>query len=109
VGWTSVPNPDEYFDFEQGWNRGTLAWDTGTAPTALFYGMDASLKLLMDTGIERIQSHLENLTDQLCDLLRENNYEVVSSRAPAEKSQIVCIRSKAGISPMALYSHLKRR
>ena len=35
VGWTSVPDPDDYFNFEQGWNRGALAWETGTGATAL--------------------------------------------------------------------------
>ena len=33
VGWVSVPNPDDYFNFEQGWNRGALAWETGTGPS----------------------------------------------------------------------------
>src|SRR5262245_39936755 len=46
VGWISVPNPDDYFNFDQGWNRGTLAWETGTGPTALIHGLKASLELL---------------------------------------------------------------
>jgi hypothetical protein len=33
----------------------------------------------------------------------------MSSRLPGEKSQIVCIRHQAGMSPMALYIHLKDR
>src|SRR6185295_1114494 len=97
VGWTSVPNPDDYGNYEQGWNEGTLAWETGTAPVALLHGLEASLKLLNEVGIGRIESYLETLTDYLCEQLRNTAYEVVSSRRAGEKSQIVCIRNSAGL------------
>ncbi len=109
VGWVSVPNPDDYFNFEQGWNRGTLAWETGTGPASLFYGFKASLELLATHGAERIKLYLEELTDQLCEGLKRKRYEVVSSRAAAEKSQIVCIRSQTGLSAMALYHQLNAK
>ena len=109
VGWTSVPNPDDYGNYGQGWNEGTLAWETGTGPVALVHGLEASLKLLNEVGVGTIQAHLEKLTDHLCEQLRNTNYEVVSSRRRAEKSQIVCIRNTAGLSPMDLYSHLRKR
>ena len=109
VGWTSVPNPDDYGNYAQGWNEGTLAWETGTGPVALVHGLEASLKLLSEVGISTIQAHLEKLTDNLCEQLRNTNYEVVSSRRKGEKSQIVCIRNTAGLSSMDLYSHLRKR
>ncbi|HKR61868.1 MAG TPA: aminotransferase class V-fold PLP-dependent enzyme [Pyrinomonadaceae bacterium] len=109
VGWVSVPNPDDYNNFSQGWNKGTLPWETGTGPSALFYGMEASLKLLTETGVRRIAEYLEELTDHLCGRLANSDYEVVSSRAPQEKSQIVCIQHKGEFSPMSLYAHLKER
>jgi selenocysteine lyase/cysteine desulfurase len=109
VGWTSVPNPEDYSNFEQGWNKGTLAWETGTGPVALIHGLEASLKLLRDVGILHIQTHLETLTDHLCERLRDTQYEIVSSRGAGEKSQIVCIRHTAGLSSMDLYTHLKKR
>ena len=109
VGWTSVPNPEDHGNFEQGWNKGTLAWETGTGPAALIYGLEASLKLLQEVGIPHIQAHLEVLTDHLCDRLRNTEYKVVSSRRWGEKSQIVCISHLAGLSAMDLYAHLKKR
>jgi len=109
VGWTSVPNPEDYNNFEQGWNRGTLPWETGTGPAALFYGLEASLNLLTETGIANIQSYLETLTDHLCEKLRNTDYQVVSSRRSGEKSQIVCIRHTAGLTSMDVYSQLKKR
>lgn len=109
VGWVSVPNPEDYQNFAQGWNRGALAWETGTGPTALFHGLEASLKLLTKTGIGHIAAHLEQLTDYLCDELDGDQYQIVSSRLSGEKSQIVCIRQRQGISPLALYARLKER
>jgi len=109
VGWISVPNPDDYFNFEQGWNRGTLAWETGTGPASLLHGFRASLELLSRFGVQTIAKYLEELTDYLCDGLRARDYEVVSSRVPGEKSQIVCIAPQPGGSAMALYAHLKQR
>lgn len=106
VGWVSVPDPDDYLNFEQGWNRGTLAWETGTGASALIHGLRASLELLETFGVERIANYLEGLTNYLCEQLKEKNYEVVSSRAPGEKSQIVCIRHLDGLSAMHLYHHL---
>ena len=109
VGWTSVPNPDDYGNYEQGWNQGTLAWETGTGPVALIHGLEASLKLLNEVGVSRIQAYLETLTDHLCEQLRNTDYQVVSSRLAGEKSQIVCIRNSAGLSSMDLFAHLKKK
>jgi cysteine desulfurase/selenocysteine lyase len=109
VGWISVPDPEDYGNFDQEWNRGVLAWETGTGPSALIHGLEASLQLLTETGVSRIANHLEQLTDQLCDRMQGLNYQIISSRSRSEKSQIVCIRHKGGLSSMALYSHLKGR
>jgi cysteine desulfurase / selenocysteine lyase len=109
VGWISVPNPDDYLNFDQGWNRGALAWETGTGPASLLHGFKASLELIQSHGVSKIAGYLEELTDYLCERLAGNNYEVVSSRAPCEKSQIVCIRHRCGLSPISLYHHLLQR
>lgn len=109
VGWVSVPNPDDYQNFDQGWNRGTLAWETGTGPAALFYGLKASLELLHRYGPTRIATYLEELTDHLCDGVRTKPYEIVSSRTRGEKSHIVCLRHTGGISAMSLYARLKQK
>ena len=109
VGWVSVPNPDDYFNFEQGWNRGALAWETGTGPAALLHGFKASLELPTRFGVGNISNYLEELTDDLCEGLSGKRYEVVSSRSHGEKSHIVCIRHLDGLSAMALYHRLHAR
>lgn len=109
VGWISVPNPDDHGNFDQPWNRGALAWETGTGPSALIYGLEASLRLLSETGVERIAAYLEELTDYLCDRLDTGRYQIVSSRLKSEKSQTVSIRHKRGMDSLTLYSDLKKR
>ena len=109
VGWVSVPNPEDFSNFEQGWNKGALAWETGTGPAALIHGFKASLDLLHEYGPARISVYLEELTDHLCERLRTKPYHIVSSREAGEKSQIVCIRSTGSLSAMALYARLKQQ
>jgi selenocysteine lyase/cysteine desulfurase len=109
VGWVSVPHPEDHFNWDQGWNEGSLAWETGTGPAALLYGLEASLRLIRHQGVRRIQKYLRELTDYLCSQLDLQSYEIVSSRLENEQSQIVCIRHKGGIAAMELYSRLKKR
>lgn len=108
VGWISVPDPEDYANFEQGWNKGALAWESGTSAAALIHGFAASLKFLTEIGVGRIARYLEDLTDYLCERLEGSAYQIVSSRDPSEKSQIVCIRHPR-LSPMQLYANLKDR
>ena len=109
VGWVSVQDHEDYGNFDQDWKAGTLAWETGTAATALIHGLDSSLRLLTEIGVERIASHLKELTNHLCERLGGLNYEVVSSRRAGEGSQIVCIRHKGSHTANELYTHLKKQ
>lgn len=109
VGWMSVEEPEDYFNFEQPWKEAPLSWETGTLPTALIHGLDASLHLLLDAGVERINAHLNDLTDYLCESLRGRDYRIISSRRAGEKSQIVAVEHTGEWSAMKLYSHLKRQ
>jgi cysteine desulfurase/selenocysteine lyase len=106
VGWVSVPNAEDYQNFDQSWNKGTLAWETGTGPSSLIHGLVASLELLTKFDTAAVALYLEELTDYLCERIDPENYEIVSSRAKGEKSQIVCIKHRHGLSPMSIYQHL---
>lgn len=96
VGWISVETPWDFDDYEQNWKPNALAWESGTGPSSLFYGMEQSLKILNELGAEKIQGYLEELTDELCELLISKNYQLISSRLKGEKSQIVSLMPKSG-------------
>lgn len=106
VGWVSVDDPWDFADREQPFKPNVLAWESGTGPVSLYYGLEPSLMLLNSAGIENIEKHLAGLTDRLCDGLGGGDFEIVSSRAPGERSQIVCIRSKDGTPPNQLAARL---
>ncbi len=107
VGWISVEDGWNFADTEQPFKPNALAWETGTGTASLFYGLEQSAKLLFETGAERIENYLEDLTDYLCELLAGRNYEIVSSRAPGEKSPIVCIKNNDGVAPNEIAKHLE--
>jgi selenocysteine lyase/cysteine desulfurase len=64
--------------------------------------------LLTDTGLDRIEAYLDELTDYLCELLAGKKYEVISSRAPGEKSAIVCIRHLDGLTSNDIAAQLQK-
>lgn len=108
TGWQSVENPWDFENLEQKFKPNMLAWETGMCGSALFYGLEQSLKLLSETGAEKIAAYLEKLTDFLCEIMPAERYEIVSSRAGGEKSQIVSIKSRNNLSSCEVAEHLRR-
>jgi selenocysteine lyase/cysteine desulfurase len=107
VGWISVEEPWDFDDFEQPFKSNALAWESGTGGISLFYGLEQSLKILRETGLQNIENYLADLSDYLCELLAGKNYEIISSRAEGEKSQIVCIKHNGGLTSAELAKHLE--
>lgn len=107
VGWISVVDAWNFDDYEQNFKPNSLAWESGTSGAALFYGLEQSLKLLHETGAENIENHLENLTDFLCESLAGKDYDIISSRETGEKSQIVCVKHRGGLSSNQIAKHLE--
>lgn len=107
VGWISVEEPWDFDDHEQNYKPNALAWESGTGGSALFYGLEESLKLLNEAGVENIENYLEELIDFLCELLAGKNYEIISSREKGEKSQIVCIKHRNGLTSSEIAKKLE--
>ena len=108
VGWISVENSWDFEDSEQPFQPNALAWESGTSGISLFYGLEQSLKLLTETGAEKIESYLADLTDYLCESAAAKNYEIVSSRAGGEKSQIVCLKHRGQLNSSEIAKHLEK-
>lgn len=108
VGWISVEEAWDFEDREQEFKPTALAWETGTGTSSLFYGLEQSAKLLFETGADKIERYLEELTDYLCELVAGKNYEISSSRAAGEKSQIVCIKHTDGATSTEIAKRLEQ-
>jgi selenocysteine lyase/cysteine desulfurase len=109
VGWISVENSWNFDDYEQDWRPNALAWESGTNSSSLFYGLEQSLKILHKLGAKKIQDYLEELTDYLCELLPSKDYQIISSRAPGEKSQIVSLMPKNGETSQEVADYLQAK
>ena len=108
VGWISVVEPWDFSDIEQDFKPSALALESGTGPSSLFYGLEQSLMILHETGAASIASYLEGLSDHLCELLAGRDYDIISSRAPGEKSQIVCIKHRNGLTSSDIAAGLEK-
>ncbi len=106
VGWISVETPWDFEDRQQPFKPTALAWESGTACSSLFYGLEQSLKLLHSTGVGKIERYLGELTDHLCNGLKGKNYDIVSSRAPGESSHIVCALPRGDLGAFEIVAHL---
>jgi selenocysteine lyase/cysteine desulfurase len=107
TGWISVETPWDFEDREQPFKPNALAWESGTGASSLFYGLEQSLKLLTETGLEKIEKYLEDLSVGLCDSLAGKNYDIISSRKPGEKSAIVCIKNRDGVDSNDVFKKLE--
>lgn len=91
VGAFSVKNPLAFsadtFDLKPHAGR----WEGGALNVGGLSAMGASLKLLLDFGIENARARVLELTDYLCEGALARGWSVFSSRAEGEKSGIVSL------------------
>lgn len=109
VGWISVEDAWNFEAREQPLKPNALAWESGTGPASLFYGLEQSLLLLREAGEENIRSHLFQLGDQLCRGIEGRPYTVVSSLSSGERSQILCLQHRNGIPAHKIFRYLEER
>ncbi len=109
VGWISVETPWDFEDREQPFKPTALAWESGTGCSSLFYGLEQSLKLLTDTGLANIERYVDDLSTELCSGLAAKPYDIVSSQARGERSGIVCIRNRNGLTSNEVAAHLEQQ
>lgn len=108
VGWISVETPWDFVDREQPFKPNALAWESGTGASSLFYGLEQSLKLLTETGVDRIEDHIRELSDYLCYRLSEKTYTIISSRLADESSGIICVKHNRGVDCNVIASELQK-
>ena len=87
VGWLTVYNPEDYLNYDQPYAPSARRFEAGALNTAGVAGLGAAIELFLQIGLEKIESHLLDLGDFLCERLRERlndrGYRVASSRRSA--------------------------
>jgi selenocysteine lyase/cysteine desulfurase len=109
TGWISVAEPWDFEDRLQPFRDNALALESGTACSSLFYGLEASLKLLNQIGFKEIEAYLEELTDFFLSQLEDTDFQVVANTDKKYRSQIVALKHREISSSDAIASMLRKK
>jgi selenocysteine lyase/cysteine desulfurase len=89
VGWMNVVNATDYGNYDFTLRNDARRFECGTYNIPGILGFGASLKLMLEVGLETISKRVLFLTQRLSDGLKAKGFQVVSSRIPGEESGIV--------------------
>lgn len=78
VGWKSVVNEHEYENLEFLLKPNALKFEEGSLPAAGILALGASLKLLMDVGIENINCEVHRLGDLIIKEVKSRNFHLIT-------------------------------
>jgi cysteine desulfurase/selenocysteine lyase len=91
VGWWGVADRDDYFRYDSPLQDNARRFEEGSLNFLGIHGLGASLELLLEVGIPRIEERVLGLTDYLIAGLQERGYHITTPIAsPLERSGIVC-------------------
>ena len=106
VGWTAFEGTDDFSrmtEYSTAFRSDARRFEMITLPFQDFVGMNASLRMLMDVGIDRIAGHIRSLHRPLLDWARERGIRVASP-VGGHASAIVCL---APPDPQAAWAALR--
>ena len=89
LGWNSVIHPRDYGDPNPRLLDSAARYEGGTWPMGGYVGLEQSLKLLLEFGVERICERVLQMSQTLCERLSAAGATVVSARAKERASGIV--------------------
>jgi selenocysteine lyase/cysteine desulfurase len=95
VGWLAVQGSSDFnrlLDYKLAWYDDARRFEVGTLPYQDLAGFCASLEMLLDLGIDRIEHHIGRLTDSMVARLDESDAELVTPRERSRRAGIVTVR-----------------
>lgn len=105
-GWTNVAGYADYASRDMALRTDAGRYECGTLNTVGGFGLQASIELLLEAGIDNIAAAVTGLADRLADGALAKGYEVMGGRTPATASGIVSIR-KDGVDSRMIWSQLR--
>lgn len=97
VGWRSVKDmfaPIRRSSYE--FHHDAKRFETGYPSYPTIYALNYSTKLLLDTGIERIENHILRLGDELIGKLEAMGFTIITPQEPQLRAGNVCVASDRG-------------
>lgn len=105
VGWLSVKNSWDFFDYRLALKENAEKYEIGTANFIGIYGARASTDLLLAVSPEKILPHIIGLGSQLIEGLSDIGYKPVSILDPPSRSGILTFH---GRETDALFAYLQK-
>jgi cysteine desulfurase / selenocysteine lyase len=113
VSWLAVKGADDFTrltDYDLAWRADARKYEFITLPFQDFAGMNASLELFFEIGLDEVSAHTLRLADHIAQwALARGNVELVTPGPPSRRGGIVSVRppearaaserlTKAGVS-----------
>lgn len=105
-GWTNVAGYANYASREMALRNDAGRYECGTLNTIGCYGLRAACELLLEAGVDRISSAVQQLGDRIWHGARELGFETLGPRSAASGAGIVSIR-KPGVESPLIVSRLR--
>jgi selenocysteine lyase/cysteine desulfurase len=110
LGWLSVENPWDFFNFDQALAPTANRYEGGTINIPGMWGMHAALSTLLEVGPQVIESHILALTGALLEEFQGiDGVSIYSPTALNERSGILTVVPPARVDPTAAFEDLTRR
>ena len=106
-GWTNVAQSANYASREMTLRPDAGRYECGTLNTVGCFGLGASIRLLLEVGVERIATQVQGLADRIAEGVQSKGYEMLGERSPTTGAGIVAFR-KAGTDHRELVAKLER-
>lgn len=95
VGMFSVPDPWNFFNYDQPFVNACSRFECGCPSHIAHHGMLPALEMLLDLGAENIEKYLLDISGRLHDELTKRGARVVTPREDARRSAIVTFDAKS--------------
>src|SRR6266699_3909925 len=108
TGWMAFEGTDDFSrltEYNPTFRSDARRFEMVTLPFQDFHGMTASVGMLAELGIDDIAQYARTLHEPVCRWADETGVRVVSPRAEAHRSAIICL---APAHPVEAYHALKR-
>jgi cysteine desulfurase / selenocysteine lyase len=110
IGWRSVKDPFDFFNYEQPLHPDAMRYEGGTVNFPGLWGMDAAITTLMEYGVDAISRHVLALNDLLIERLDTlGKFDLMTPRDHARRGGILTFRTRNGADAAALFNSLESR
>jgi len=89
AGMFSVPDPWNFFNYEQDFIKKCSKFECGCPANLSFYGYAPNLEMFLDLGMENIERYLLDLTGKLHDELTSRGVKVITPREDHRRAAII--------------------